>query len=198
MIPVESRFVELAGAKVHYLFAGPEQGPPVVLLHGASFSSATWRQIGTIQALADAGYRVYAIDLPGFGESEACHAGAETWLKGLLDTLALSTPVVVSPSLSGQYALPLVTSEPERIKALVAVAPVAIMHYREQLPRIRAPVLAVWGEHDRLIPQEQADLLVEASPQGRKTIIAGGSHAPYMSDPAAWHVALFKFLNELK
>lgn len=198
MIPIESRFVDLAGAKVHYLLSGPEQGPPVVLLHGASFSSATWRQIGTIQALADAGYRVYAVDLPGLGESEACHTGTEIWLRDLLDALDVSAPVIVSPSLSGQYAMPLATSEPERIKALVAVAPVAIDHYRDRLSRIRAPVLAVWGENDRLIPQEQADLLAGASPLGRKVIIAGGSHAPYMSDPAAWHAALFEFLDELK
>ena len=79
-------------------------GRAVVLRHGASFDAATWRKIGTLRALAQAGYRAYAVDLPGFGQSEPGPGGARTWLLALLDALGLQAPVIVSPSMSGRFA----------------------------------------------------------------------------------------------
>jgi pimeloyl-ACP methyl ester carboxylesterase len=210
MIENQSRWTEVKGARVHYLIEGPGHGSPVVLLHGSSFHAETWEQIGTMRALAGAGYLAHAVDLPGFGRSSVrwtsprtwlgtlrAWASPRSWLVALLARLRLSRPVIVSPSLSGWFALPLVASEPDRVAGFVAVAPVGIGRYKDRLGRITAPVLAVWGEHDEVISQERADLLINSAPQGRKVIISGGSHAPYMSDPAAFHAELLGFLREL-
>ncbi|HUT93004.1 MAG TPA: alpha/beta fold hydrolase [Thermoguttaceae bacterium] len=193
----QSSWTEVASGKVHYLETGPPDGPPVVLLHGANFSAATWHEIGTLARLADAGYRAVAVDLPGFGESPGASVDYDTWLLQLLDRLAIERPVIVSPSMSGRFSLPLVTGTPSRIAGFVAVAPVAIPQYRDRLGRIAVPVLAIWGEQDRTVPHANADLLVSQVPQGRKVVIPSAGHAPYMNDACAFHDALLEFLDEL-
>ena len=55
------------GRTVHYLAAGDESGQPFLLIHGFGASGFHWRS--NLPALAAAGYRVYAIDLLGFGLS---------------------------------------------------------------------------------------------------------------------------------
>ena len=192
----QSRWIEVQGGRVHYLIEGKEDGFPVILLHGARYNAETWKQIGTMKVLAQAGYKVIAVDLPGYGQSAPSQGSPRTWLRGLLDLLKVERPVVVSPSMSGRFALPLVTEEPQRISGFVAVAPVGIPGSKDQVHRITAPVLAVWGEHDEVIPQDQADLLVNSVPRGHKVIIPGAGHAPYMSDTAAFHKELLRFLGE--
>ncbi|MGO9465509.1 MAG: alpha/beta fold hydrolase [Isosphaeraceae bacterium] len=196
MIENQSRWLEVQGSPVHYLIEGYEDGAPVVLLHGASFRADTWKEIGTMSELAAAGYLAYAVDLPGFGKSSPLGGSPQSWLETLLDLLKIERPVIVSPSMSGRFALPLVCAKPEHVAGFVAVAPVGIPSHLRQLGHIIVPVLAIWGENDNIVPIEQADLLVQSVKQGRKVIIPGGTHAPYMSDPKAFHIELLGFLDE--
>jgi abhydrolase domain-containing protein 14 len=192
---ITSHFTTVASGQVHYLVAGLQSDQVVLLLHGASFSSETWQQIGTLEALASAGYCAVAVDLPGFGESEPASVSPEVWLGELLDQLKLKLPILLAASMSGGYALPFITSQSERIAGFVAVAPVGIRTYRESLHLITVPVLAVWGEHDRTIPISDAELLVKSVKRGQLVVIPNGSHAPYMSNPALFNRELIRFVE---
>ena len=194
---VASNWTDVASAKVHYLEAGPAEGLPVVLLHGAAFRAETWRETGTLAALADAGYRAVAVDLPGFGESPNAEVDYGTWLGQLLDQLDLERPVIVSPSMSGRFSLPFLTGRPDRLSGFVAVAPVAIPEYRDRLPGVTVPVLAIWGQRDQVVPLAHADLLVAEAPQVRKVVLADAKHAAYLDDPGGFHQALLEFLGEI-
>ena len=65
MSAIASRSITVDGLTVAYTDVG--EGPAIVLLHGWPTSSFLWREIAP--ALAAAGHRVVAPDLPGFGAS---------------------------------------------------------------------------------------------------------------------------------
>lgn len=184
-------------AEVQYRVAGPEGALTVVLLHGASFSSQTWEDLGTLQVLAQAGYRGLAVDLPGFGGSQPNASGPGRWLRKLLHLLDLPRPVLVAPSMSGRYALPLVVEDAHLLAGLLVVAPVGIPKRAADLARITCPVLVLWGGDDKLIPPEQAELLADGVPHGQYVIWEGARHAAYMDDPARFHTLLLDFLQRV-
>ena len=58
--------IVLNGTNVSYVQAG--QGPVVLLLHGLGASRVTWSC--NVEPLAEAGFTVLALDLPGHGDSD--------------------------------------------------------------------------------------------------------------------------------
>jgi len=177
--------------------AGDEDDDAIVLLHGARFTAETWREIGTLDRLAELGYRVIAVDLPGFGESQGPATNPQTWLGLFLDELKINSPVVISPSMSGRFSLPLLVSSPNRLGGFIAVAPVGIRQNESKFVSIRTPILAIWGANDTVVPVAAGELLV-ADGRGRLVIIPDAEHPSYLSDPDRFHEAIEGFLAEIE
>jgi len=117
---VEHRFVDVRGARMHVADSGGD-GPPVVLLHGWPQHWWTWREV--IPRLRDE-YRVIAIDLRGFGWSEATRRGyrkaelAED-VVGVLDALELERVHLVGHDWGGVIGFIVCVEHPERVLSYV-------------------------------------------------------------------------------
>lgn len=66
--PFEPHYTDIDGIRMHHVEEGPPDGPIVLLLHGEPSWSYLYRHM--IPILADAGCRVLAPDLIGFGRSD--------------------------------------------------------------------------------------------------------------------------------
>jgi len=91
---ISGRTLEVGGLRFNVLVEG--EGPDVLLVHGFPDSNAVWRH--QIPALVDAGFRVIAPDLRGFGESTAPKKTDDYKIDrfvgdliGILDALDVST-----------------------------------------------------------------------------------------------------------
>jgi len=71
---VSSHALSVNGMHVHYLSAGPEASKAkrvVMFCHCAAFTSHTWQITGVLDELGSQGFAAVALDLPGYGQSEA-------------------------------------------------------------------------------------------------------------------------------
>jgi pimeloyl-ACP methyl ester carboxylesterase len=124
--PERLRFesVETRAGKLSILSAGG--GEPVVCVHGLGGTKASF--LPTVAALADR-YRVIALDLPGFGESDKPLTAAydapyfAKAVAGLLDSLQIESAHVIGNSLGGRVALELGLLWPERVRRLALLSP---------------------------------------------------------------------------
>lgn len=131
-----SRFAEVAGLRVHYQEAGAADAPVVLLIHGFCSSALVWGDV--LCAIAEAGFRVVAPDLLGFGFSEKPETGDYTieWqarmIVGLLDALGIRRAALVGSSYGGAVAATCALDYPERVERLVLVGAVSNDEAKQQ------------------------------------------------------------------
>lgn len=106
----------------------------ILLVHGLASNAGFWRY--NIDALADAGYRVIAVDLPGYGKSaKGAYPYDMTFYAGTLarfiEALDLDPLIYVGHSMGGQIGLTLALERPELIDQLVLAAPAGIEAFDE-------------------------------------------------------------------
>lgn len=203
-VEIEQRTVNIKGVETFVQSASPPpgvhvHGQNVVLLHGAAFTSQTWiSQVPTIATLASVGYRVEAIDLPGYGRSKGAAKDKGDWLSEAITVISPDNlPVVVSPSMSGSFIIPLLEKHPEKIAGWIPVAPVNTAQGRSFFPSLRVPTLIVYGELDTGLGVRSAADLALIPTATKPQELPGAKHPAYLDQPDLWHKLVVNFLKLL-
>ncbi len=115
--------IEVAGRRLRYLKRG-EGGEPLVLIHGFGGDLGNW--LFNHEALA-ADRVVYALDLPGHGESakDVGDGSLETLaaaVVGFMDAVGIAAAHLAGHSMGGAVSLAVAQAAPERVRSLVLIA----------------------------------------------------------------------------
>ena len=114
--------VRANGITFHVAASGPEDGPPVLFLHGFPEGWMSWR--ATMEHLN--GLRLYAPDLRGYGETDRPPNGYDVLtltddIAGLIRALDLDRPLLVGHDWGGELAWIFAHRHSEMISRLVVV-----------------------------------------------------------------------------
>lgn len=117
-----ARTVQTKDWKLRYYEAG--EGQPVILLHGSGPGATGWSNFsGNIEALAQ-DFHVYAVDMPGWGESDAVTIDTldhvETAVQ-FMDTLGIEAAAFVGNSMGGHTSIKLAVRHPDRVSHLITM-----------------------------------------------------------------------------
>ncbi|MGY1820992.1 alpha/beta fold hydrolase [Geodermatophilus sp. SYSU D00079] len=119
-----SRYVQTRSWKIHYNEAG--EGHPVVLLHGSGPGATGWSNFRPNIGPLSEGFRVLAMDAPGWGRSDAATPDVYDHPNAVLefmDALGIEKAALVGNSMGGMTALTFAARYPERISHLITMGP---------------------------------------------------------------------------
>lgn len=123
---VPSRYIDRGDVTLALYEDGPTDGPPLLLLHGWPELAYSWAPV--MPLLADAGYRVIAPDLRGFGASD-CPNKVEDYhitemvadVEAVIDDLGISSIPVIGHDWGGIILWHAARMIPKRISHVVSI-----------------------------------------------------------------------------
>ncbi|MBW0015457.1 haloalkane dehalogenase [Mycobacterium sp.] len=183
--PFVANYVDVAASdtqplRMHFLDEGPADGPPIVLLHGEPTWSYLYRTM--IPPLADAGHRVLAPDLIGFGRSDKpsrvedyTYLRHVEWLTSWFEQLRLKDVTLFVQDWGSLIGLRIAAEQGDRVGRLV-VANGFLPTAHQRTP----PAFYAWRAFARYSPVLPAGRLVAAGTVRRVPAkVRAGYDAPY-------------------
>ncbi|MET7796064.1 alpha/beta fold hydrolase [Streptomyces decoyicus] len=125
-VPAEQVRIPTREGETFAVVSGPEDAPPVLLLHGSGANATMWQD--DIASWARH-FRTYALDVigePGMSAPSRPPLASDAhalWLDEVLEGLGITSASVVGASLGGWLALDYATRRPERVTRLALLCP---------------------------------------------------------------------------
>lgn len=122
---ITGSWVQAADVQIHLQEWGEPDGKPLLLVHGTGAWTGTW--ISNVDAMAAAGYRVVALDLPPFGYStlpangDYSRAAQARRIQAVMHHLGDAPLTLLGHSFGGGPAAEAAMLEPDRVAHLVLV-----------------------------------------------------------------------------
>lgn len=197
--------VEVGGTRLRYVRVGDGERA-VVLLHGFGGDKDTW--LFNLDALAE-GRSVYALDLPGHGESDkrvadGSVAGLAATVAAFLDALGLERVDLVGHSMGAVVGMAVAAAAPARVRSLTLLAPaglgqeintgylrgfVAAQSRRELKPHVEQlfadPALVTRDLLENLLKFKRLDGAQAALQTVLEGFLAGDGQATVLAEPVA-------------
>ena len=193
--PWPARRTPVDGLQVAWVEAGPEDGPPVLLLHGEPSWSYLWRKV--IPGLTRVGLRAVAPDLPGFGRSDKptrvadySYARLVGWMEEWMDRAGLDGVTLVGQDWGSLVGLRMVADRPDRFERVVVAN--GFLPTGEGSP---SPAFRAWRAFARWSPWFPAGRIVDV---GTHRSLSAAERAAYDAPfPGAEHRAGARALPRL-
>lgn len=122
-VKLKSNFINIDGAKIHYLSGGEEKNSTVLILHGWASRAAIFKHLSQHLAID---HFVLIPDLPGCGQSSTLKKAnfqefAKTIL-ALLEKLNINSVSIVAHSMGGGIGVEMAILDPKKIKSLLLLS----------------------------------------------------------------------------
>lgn len=166
--------------RLHYVDEGAKSARPVLMMHGEPSWSFLYRHM--IPPVAEAGFRVIAPDLIGFGKSDKptetsdySYSSHVEWMLEWFDSLDLSGVVLFCQDWGGLIGLRLVAARPDRFAAVIAGN--TMLPIGEGTP---PDAFLAWQQFSQTVPEFPTGMILQgASVRDLTAEEVAGYDAPY-------------------
>ena len=160
-LQIENKYIETTLGKIFYVESGRKDGEVCLFLHGWSKTSSFRKCMFMFEPLDKLGYRVIAIDIPGFGESQthrpfSCSSsdnmiknGPVDIIEQILNNLNIINFNVFGFSWGGGEAISLALKLKVKVLKLALFMP-SYTEIKIELDNISQKTLILWFKEDQL------------------------------------------------